>query len=119
MPIDIATFKPENAADVFAALAQEAAGVLTGQWAQVEADLRPYMLALSRAVVDVQKRLASGEFNKQQADYALHGQELALNSFLQYVDVVTYATAQKLLNMLFETAAKLIENVTGFSLSWL
>ena len=108
-----------DAADVLTALTQQAIGVVGEKWANLRADLTPYLHALAHAVVDVQARHAAGQMTEQQADYVLHGQELAINSFMQYSTVLAYATAQALLNVLMRTAAGIIQTATGLSLSWI
>lgn len=119
MPIDIATFRPRNAGDFLDALVQVAQGELRNKWTRVEGDLRPYLQALAQAAARVRLKLASGEYTQQDADFALHGQELAINQFFQYARLVVYATAQSLINALFRTVSQLIRNSTGIELSWL
>lgn len=115
---EVAAFKPADAEELALKIWGEIAKVVTKDLNKFRKEVEPAVLSLSKKAVTTAQLLAAGKISREDADLALHTQELALSSVVLYSAFMAYDLAQSVLETVMAVAAAAIEGLTGIRLSF-
>lgn len=115
---EVEAFKPATAEELAVRIWAEIAKVVTKDLQKFRKEVEPAVLSLSRKAVTTAQLLATGKISRQDADLALHTQELALSSLVLYSAFLPYDLAQGVLETVMAVAAAAIEGLTGVRLNF-
>ena len=116
--IDLTTFAPNSAEELFDGVMSEVAKVLIDNFNKFKRDVAVYLKSVSQKVWDTQAKLASGVISAADADIAVQTQELALSNIVLYAPFMTYVTAQNVLDIVFKVIGAAVRNLTGIDLNF-
>jgi hypothetical protein len=114
--VDFATFKPANVNQFVNVLSTELAGLGKKWWETNSALVHGYLRSLAEAFFQTKTALSEGRIKADQADRIMHMQEVAFTSTLQFTKYMTFALAQKVLDMTFRLVGWAMYNYTGINL---
>lgn len=116
--LDLTTFKPESAEDLFKGILKEISSVLIANYKEVKNEISIHLQSVAKKAWLTQVGLQQGTISREHADIAIHTQELALSSIVLYSAFMAYDTAQRVLNAVFSVITSAIRNLTGIQLSF-
>ncbi|WP_081159365.1 hypothetical protein [Ensifer aridi] len=116
--IDLATFKPESASDLLTGMLKQIASIVLGNFNEIKKELSVHLKSLAQKAWMTQVGLATGAISRENADVAIHTQELALSNVVLYSEFMVYDTAQKVLSAVFSVIGAAIKNLTGVELNF-
>jgi hypothetical protein len=99
-------------------LVAEAARISGREWGAIAEDVVPHLKGLAEVAVATADALRRGRISRQDADFALHCQELYLANVLRHIRVLGYLKAQQMLSSLFDALAQAIAAATGVDLAF-
>ncbi|MDZ4363074.1 hypothetical protein [Brevundimonas sp.] len=117
-PVDLSVFKPNDADELFDAIWTQITGVVIDDLQSFKKEIEPMLRSIATKAVRTAGMLAAGQISREDADLALHTQELALSSVLLYSAFMTYVLAQGVLDAVFTVISAAIKNLTGIELSF-
>ncbi|MFQ3664902.1 MAG: hypothetical protein SNJ79_02540 [Sphingomonadaceae bacterium] len=107
-----------SASLILKTLTAEAARISGREWGAIADDVVPHLKGLAEVAVATADALRRGRIEREDADFALHCQELYLANVLRHIRVLGYLRAQQILSSVFDTLAQAIAAATGVDLAF-
>lgn len=116
-PVDLATFRPGSAGDLFDGIVSHVAPVLGREWARSQGEISGHLQRLADAAYDTKQKLLAGEIGPDDAAFLFEMQADNLRNVLRLAEFSVYVTAQAVLDSAFAVVGAAIRNLTGVSLT--
>lgn len=116
--IDLNKFEPSNESDLLKGIFSEITVAVQASVADWKKEISVYIQSIAKKAWLTLIALRDGTITKENADLAIHTQELALNNVLLLSSFAPYDIAQKVLNAVFSTISAAIKNITGVQLQF-
>lgn len=116
--VDLSTFKPADAEELGDAILAQVGLVVTSSLKEFKAEIEPIVRSIAQKGFKTAELLAAGHISREDADLALHTQELALANVVLYSQFMTYVLAQDVRDAVFKVIVAAINNLTGVELAF-
>ncbi|SIP94616.1 hypothetical protein SAMN05880590_101366 [Rhizobium sp. RU35A] len=116
--IDLSTFKPKTADELFSGILANIVSVLKNNVEEIKKEISVHLQSLAKKAWLTQLGLAKGTITRENADIAIHTQELALSNVLLLVEFMTYELVQDVIDAAFSVVSAAIKNLTGIELKF-
>jgi hypothetical protein len=114
--VDLSTFNPANADQLFAMLQGQVGQVSQQWWKANSGAVEGYLKSLAEAAIQTQIALAAGKISQQDATDAMNMQKAAMQQTIQFTEYMTLVLAQQVFNAVFTVIGWAIYNKTGMNL---